>query len=105
VKVRDRQSYAFAIASAAVALDMTADGMVREARIGLGGIHYAPYRATAAEAVLQGRVLDESTAMEAAAVALKGAVTRGHNDYKPELARRTLVRALMQAKDMRIQAP
>ena len=102
VKVRDRQSYAFAIASAAVALDLAADGTVREARIGLGGIHYAPYRATAAEAVLKGRRLDEGSATAAAAAALQGAVTRGHNDYKPELARRTLVRALLQARDMRI---
>jgi len=102
VKVRDRQSYAFAIASAAVALDLADDGTVREARIGLGGIHYAPYRATAAEAVLKGRLVDESSARAAADAALQGAVTHGHNDYKPELARRTLVRALLQARDMRI---
>ncbi|MCZ2497384.1 xanthine dehydrogenase family protein subunit M [Xylophilus sp. Kf1] len=102
VKVRDRQSYAFAIASAAVALDLAADGTVREARIGLGAIHYAPYRATAAEAVLKGRLLDETSAMAAADAALQGAVTHGHNNYKPELARRTLVRALLQARDMRI---
>jgi len=102
VKVRDRQSYAFAIASAAVALDLAADGTVREARIGLGAIHYAPYRATAAEAVLKGKLLDESSARAAADAALQGAVTHGHNDYKPELARRTLMRALLQAKDMRI---
>ncbi|HUD34633.1 MAG TPA: FAD binding domain-containing protein, partial [Variovorax sp.] len=102
VKVRDRQSYAFAIASAAVALDLGADGVVRDTRIGLGGIHYAPYRATAAEAVLRGRPLDEAIARTAAAAALAGAVTRGHNDFKPELARRTLVRALLQAQGMRI---
>jgi xanthine dehydrogenase YagS FAD-binding subunit len=102
VKVRDRQSYAFAIASAAVALDLGADGVVRDARIGLGGIHYAPYRATMAEAVLRGRPLDEAIARTAAAAALAGAVTHGHNDFKPELARRTLVRALLQARGMRI---
>ena len=102
VKVRDRQSYAFANASAAVALDLGADGVVRDARIGLGGIHYAPYRATAAETVLRGRTIDEATARAAADAALSGAVTRGHNAYKPELARRTLVRALLQAQGMRI---
>lgn len=102
VKVRDRQSYAFAIASAAVALDLGADGTVREVRIGLGGVHYAPYRARAAEAVLRGRSIDEASAASAADAALQGAVTHGHNDYKPELARRTLVRALLQARDMRI---
>ena len=100
IKVRDRQSYAFAIASAAVALDIGADGIVRDARIGLGGIHYAPYRAMAAEAVLRGRALDDATATEAANAALQGAVTHGHNDYKPELARRTLIRALIHVRDM-----
>lgn len=100
VKVRDRQSYAFAIASAAVALDLGADGVVRDARIGLGGIHYAPYRAIAAEASLRGKRLDEASASLAATAALQGAVTHGHNDYKPELARRTLVRALLKVREM-----
>lgn len=100
VKVRDRQSYAFAIASAAVALDMGEDSVVRDGRIGLGGIHYAPFRAVAAEAALRGRVLDEASAAAAADAALRGAVTRGHNDFKPELARRTLVRALLQVGGM-----
>lgn len=102
VKVRDRQSYAFAVASAAIALDLASDGRVRDARIGLGGIHYAPYRATSAEAVLRGKALNEETANIAATIALQGAVTHGHNDYKPELARRTLVRALLLARDMKV---
>lgn len=102
VKVRDRQSYAFAVASAAVALDLTGDGIVRDARIGLGGIHYAPFRAHAAEALLRDRRLDEATAGAAAQAALSGAETHGHNDYKPELARRTLVRALLHVRDMEI---
>jgi xanthine dehydrogenase YagS FAD-binding subunit len=102
VKVRDRQSYAFALASAAVALDMGPDGTVRDARIGLGGVHYAPYRAAVAEAVLRGTQLNEADADAAAQAAVQGAVTHGHNDYKPELARRTLVRALLKARDMRI---
>lgn len=102
IKVRDRQSYAFAIASAAVALDLAEDGTVRDVRIGLGGIHYAPYRAIAAERLLSGTRLNDDDAYKAAAVALDGAVTHGHNDYKPELARRTLVRALLHTRDMRI---
>jgi xanthine dehydrogenase YagS FAD-binding subunit len=101
-KVRDRQSYAFALASAAVAIDLGLDGAVRDARIGLGGIHYAPYRATAAEAVLRGKPLNEANATAAAEAALKGAVTHGYNDYKPELARQTLVRALLQVRDMKV---
>lgn len=99
VKVRDRESYEFAIASAAVALDMDG-GTVRQARIGLGGMAYRPWRAGAAEASLAGKPLTEATAQAAAAIALEGAVTHGQNGYKPELGRQTVVRALMQAMAM-----
>jgi xanthine dehydrogenase YagS FAD-binding subunit len=99
VKVRDRASYEFAIASAAVALDMDGD-RVREARIGLGGLAYRPWRAREAEAVLAGQVLTPELAEAAAREALKGAVTHGRNDYKPELGRRTLVRALLEARKL-----
>jgi xanthine dehydrogenase YagS FAD-binding subunit len=98
LKVRDRASYEFAIASAAVALDLDGDA-VRSVRIGLGGMAYRPWRAKEAESILTGKDLNESNARMAAAAALEGAKTHGHNDYKPELARRTLVRALMQAKN------
>lgn len=101
LKVRDRQSYEFAIASAAVALDL-ADGVVRGARIGLGGMAYRPWRAKAAEAALIGKPLTENTAGAAAQLALAGAVTHGHNDYKVELGRRTVVRALMAAQAMEV---
>jgi len=101
LKIRDRQSYEFAIASAAVALDLDGD-VVRQARIGLGGMAYRPWRAHEAEALLTGQPLTEANAEAAARVALAGAVTHGDNDYKPELGRRTLVRALMQAKAMEI---
>ena len=103
IKVRDRASYEFAIASVAVALDMDGD-VVRQARIGLGGMAYRPWRANAAEAVLAGKILDAPIAEAAAAAAMQGAVTHGQNDYKPELGRRTIVRALMQAKAMTIAA-
>jgi len=99
LKVRDRASYEFAIASAAVALDMDGD-TVRQACIGLGGLAYRPWRAQQAESMLVGRPLTEAAAEAAAAAALEGAVTHSHNDYKPELGRRTIVRALMQAKMM-----
>ena len=97
VKVRDRQSYAFALASAAVALDMDGDGTVRAARIALGGVAAKPWRAAEAEASLVGRPLDEAAAAGAAAIAFRDAVTRPDNDFKPELGRRTLVRALLGA--------
>ncbi len=99
VKVRDRASYEFAIASAAVALDMEGN-TVRAVRIGLGGGAYRPWRAREAELALAGKPLSEANAQSAAALALGGAKTHGGNDYKPELLRRTLVRALFQAQAM-----
>ena len=101
LKVRDRASYEFALSSAAVALEMDGE-IVRHVRIGLGGVAYKPWRAHTAEAALIGKPLTEANAEAAAEVALHGAVTHGGNDFKPELARRTLVRALMQAKTMRV---
>jgi len=94
LKIRDRESYEFALACAAVALDIR-DGTVKEARIALGGVATKPWRAREAEAVLNGKRLDERTAHAAAEAAFAGAVTHGGNDFKPELGRRTLVRALM----------
>jgi xanthine dehydrogenase YagS FAD-binding subunit len=102
LKVRDRASYEFAIASAAVALEMDGD-RVHVARIGLGGMAYRPWRSHEAEAVLTGKPMTEANAEAAARAALGGAVTHGNNDYKPELGRRTLVRALMQAGAMPIK--
>ena len=99
LKVRDRESYAFALASAAVALDLR-DGVVHEARIGLGGVAAAPWRAHEAEMVLQGQELTEACAGQAAEAAFAGAVAHDDNAFKPELGRRTLVRALMQAAAM-----
>ena len=96
VKVRDRESYAFALASAAVALDLR-DGVVQEARVALGGLAAKPWRSREAEAVLRGKPLDEDTARQAAEAAFRSAVTHGGTEFKPELGRRTLVRALLDA--------
>jgi xanthine dehydrogenase YagS FAD-binding subunit len=101
LKIRDRQSYEFALASAAVALDLDG-GLVREARIALGGVATRPWRARQAEAALRGKTLDESSARAAAEAAFAGAMTHGGNDYKPELGKRTLVRALLEAKALEI---
>jgi xanthine dehydrogenase YagS FAD-binding subunit len=101
LKIRDRQSYEFALASAAVALDLDG-GAVREARIALGGVATKPWRAREAEAALRGRALDENSARAAAEAAFAGAVTHGQNDYKRELGKRTLVRALLEAKALEV---
>jgi xanthine dehydrogenase YagS FAD-binding subunit len=99
LKVRDRASYEFALASAAVGLDLDGD-LVRQARIGLGGVAYRPWRSHEAEAALTGQRLDEASAEAAAKAAFAGAVTHGGNDFKPEIGRRTLVRALLAARDL-----
>ncbi|HEY1794645.1 MAG TPA: FAD binding domain-containing protein [Stellaceae bacterium] len=102
VKVRDRESYEFALAAAAVALDMGDDGIVNGARIALGGVATTPWRAKAAEAALAGKHIDQTSARAAAEAAFAGAKTRDGNAYKPELGKRTLVRALLQASQMSI---
>ena len=102
LKVRERESYAFALASAAVALDLQPDGTVAAARVGLGGLAAKPWRSHEAEAALAGRRLDEDTARDAAEHAFAGAVTHGENAFKPELGRQVLVRALMQAAGMEV---
>jgi xanthine dehydrogenase YagS FAD-binding subunit len=96
LKIRDRESYEFALASAAVALDL-ADGVVREARIALGGVATVPWRAREAEAALSGKPLDEAAAEAAAEAAFAGARTYAHNAFKVPLGKQTLVRALLQA--------
>jgi xanthine dehydrogenase YagS FAD-binding subunit len=97
LKIRDRESYDFALASAAVALDLDGE-TVREARIALGGVSTKPWRSRAAENALRGRRLDEFAAEEAARAAFLEARPRGQNAFKLDLGRRTLVRALLEAK-------
>ncbi|MBE7219052.1 MAG: FAD binding domain-containing protein [Caulobacteraceae bacterium] len=100
LKIRDRQSYEYGLATAAVALDLAPDGAVRDARIAMAGVAYRPYRAHAAEALLKGRRLDAAAAEAAGTAAMQGAVTHGGNDYKPALGRRTVARALLHAARM-----
>lgn len=102
LKIRDRQSYEFAVASAAVALDL--DGaVVREARIALGGVATVPWRAREAEDALRGRALTEAVAQVAARSAFAGAKTQSHNAFKVELGQATLVRALLQASKLELR--
>jgi xanthine dehydrogenase YagS FAD-binding subunit len=96
-KIRDRESYAFALASAAVALDMNGE-TVRAARIAIGGLATRPWRARAAEHVLTGKTLTSQTAREAGDVALQGAKPRRDNGFRVELGARTVADALMIAK-------
>jgi xanthine dehydrogenase YagS FAD-binding subunit len=93
LKVRDRASYEFALASAAVAL-VVRDGVIREARVGLGGVATMPWRARGAEKVLRGAPPSAATFRAAAEAALVGATPHRQNAFKVELAKRTVVRAL-----------
>jgi xanthine dehydrogenase YagS FAD-binding subunit len=101
LKIRDRESYEFALAAAAVALDLDGERL-RDVRIALGGVATKPWRAREAEAVLRGQPLTEENAVRAAEAAFANAVPRGHNAFKIRLGRETIVRALMQAKGMEV---
>jgi xanthine dehydrogenase YagS FAD-binding subunit len=92
-KVRDRASYEFALVSVAVVMS-TDNGIVDDVRIALGGVAHKPWRAFEAEAVVRGRTASTMTFEAAADAALSHAIGRGHNDFKIELAKRTLVDTL-----------
>jgi xanthine dehydrogenase YagS FAD-binding subunit len=99
VKARDRASYAFALASAAAALELDGD-VVRDARVALGGVGTKPWRGREVEQALKGQSATRETFQKAAALAMTGAETTPDNAFKVELARRTLVRALERARDV-----
>ena len=101
LKIRDRDSYQFALTSAAVALELEGE-RVKEVRIALGGVATVPWRAREAEAVLKGNNLDEALATRAAAAAFAEAQPREHNAYKVKIGQETLVRALLQAQQMKV---
>lgn len=101
LKIRDRESFDFALASAAVAMHIE-NGVVAAVRIALGGVATVPWRAHDAEAVLIGKPLDRNQAYEAARVAFAPANPRPGNRYKVELGKRTLARALLAAAALEI---
>ena len=94
LKVRDRNSYAFALVSVAAVLNVDEGGTVREARIALGGVALKPWRATKAEEALVGRKPDETTLRAAAEAELREARPYRDNAFKVELAKRSIVRAV-----------
>ncbi|MDM0111388.1 xanthine dehydrogenase family protein subunit M [Variovorax sp. J22R133] len=97
LKLRDRLSYAFALVSVAAATKLDAAGRIVDARIALGGVAHKPWRMPAAEALLKGEMPSPELFLQAAGQLLRGAIGRGGNDFKIELARRAIVRALRQA--------
>jgi xanthine dehydrogenase YagS FAD-binding subunit len=96
LKVRDRTSYAFALVSVAVALEMQGK-RIKQARIALGGVAHKPWRALEAEKILANASATDAVFKKAADAALGGAKALEHNAYKIELAKRAIVRALKKA--------
>jgi len=93
LKVRDRQSYEFALTSAAVALDITG-GTVRAARVAVGGVATVPWRLPAVEQALIGHAATPELWHAAAARAAEGAKALSDNGFKIELVRRVVERQL-----------
>jgi xanthine dehydrogenase YagS FAD-binding subunit len=96
LKIRDRLSYAFALVSVAVGLELEGNS-IKEARFALGGVAHKPWRNAQAEAALRGKPADAAAFAEAAAIVLRDAKGFAHNTFKIGLARRAIVRALSQA--------
>lgn len=96
LKLRDRASYEFALASAAVVLKVEG-GKIRYARVAMGGVGTKPWRAHEAEATLVGKSADAATFRKAAEAALANAKPRKDNAFKVELAKRCVTRALTMA--------
>jgi xanthine dehydrogenase YagS FAD-binding subunit len=96
LKLRDRASYEFALASAAVVLTIS-NGKISRARIALGGVGTKPWRAPQVEAALKGKPANEATFRQAAESALQGAKPQSENRFKIELAKRCLTHALRTA--------
>lgn len=104
LKLRDRLSYAFALVSVAAVLARDAAGRCTDVRIALGGVAHKPWRVPEAEALLRGGTPDRTLFDRVAVRMLEGAVGLGDNDFKIELARRAVVRALEQAANGRPQS-
>lgn len=104
LKIRDRNSYAFALVSVATALELEGNA-IREARIALGGVAHKPWRIKEAEDYLIGKVADESGFAGAAEIILTGAQGFKYNQFKIELAKRAIIRNGMMALHPELQKP
>ncbi|AKQ44503.1 FAD-binding molybdopterin dehydrogenase [Rufibacter radiotolerans] len=96
LKVRDRNSYAFALVSVAAALDL-AGGTIKSARLAMGGVAHKPWRLTEAEQFLAGKPATEASFRQAAEIAMRGAKAFEHNQFKLKLGPNVLVQALKNA--------
>ena len=104
LKLRDRQSYAFALVSVATGLELDGD-VIKEARIALGGVAHKPWRVTEAEDLLKGKPATPENFAKAAAAILQGAKGYKHNSFKIELAKRAIIRNGLMALEPESQRP
>jgi xanthine dehydrogenase YagS FAD-binding subunit len=100
LKVRDRSSYAFALVSVAVALEMDAANTIREARLAMGGVAHKPWRLHTAEDFLKGKTAGEDHFKQAAQIAMQGAKAYRYNQFKLKLAPNAILQALKTASGM-----
>lgn len=96
LKVRDRLSYAFALVSVAVALEVI-DGIIKSASMAMGGVAHKPWRLTEVEKYLVGKSTTATVFKEAAEIALKDAKTFKHNEFKVKLGKSAIAEALTKA--------
>jgi xanthine dehydrogenase YagS FAD-binding subunit len=98
LKVRDRSSYAFALISVAVAVEMDGD-RIKQVKMAMGGVAHKPWRALTAESLLMGKAATATNFAAAAAAEMAAAKPLEHNQFKVELSRRSIVRALQMVTD------
>jgi xanthine dehydrogenase YagS FAD-binding subunit len=96
LKIRDRTSYAFALVSVAAALNLQGD-VIKEVRLGMGGVAHKPWRLTEAENFLTGKTASATNFQQAAALAMRQAKAYGHNNFKLKLAPNAIIEALKTA--------
>lgn len=96
LKIRDRASYAFALVSAAVALEIHG-GIIKKARLAMGGVAHKPWRLTEAEKFLTGKAATKENFTKAAALSMTGAKAYGHNNFKLKMAPAVIIEALTKA--------
>lgn len=104
LKLRDRNSYSFALVSVATGLDLE-NGIIKEARIALGGVSHKPWRVEEAENFLKGKKSTKESFAMAADIILEGATGFEHNRFKISLAKKAIVRNGMMANDPACQRP
>ena len=99
LKIRDRSSYAFALVSVAVALDLNGD-VIKQVKLAMGGVAHKPWRLTAAENFLKGKTISIDNFKQAATISMKDAKGYGHNNFKLKLGANAIIESLKTASSI-----